>query len=241
MPWFMERLQEGRFDVVNPFNNRTKVVSAGPDQVHSIVFWSKDYGPFMAGDYGRQLEEMGYHLFFNFTINSASPILEPAVPQLDKRIEQLGALSQHHSPRAINWRFDPVSLCYYGDGEPGDNMSDFSTIAAAANMAGIERCITSFLDFYPKIKRRVKKMNGFAFHDPPLEKKIDILYQLHNTLAPYGIELQMCCEKDLLEKLPSNLTIKASSCVPNKLLAELYGEGLSMRKDPGQRIKAGTR
>ena len=65
MPWFMERLLEGRFQVVNPFNNRSKVVSAGPDQVHSIVFWSKNFGPFIAGDFGERLEEMGYHLFFN--------------------------------------------------------------------------------------------------------------------------------------------------------------------------------
>jgi len=239
MPWFMECLQKGRFEVVNPFNNRVRIVSLGPDQVHSIVFWSKDFGPFLKGDYGMRLEEMGYHLFFNFTINSAIPILEPAVPALDKRIEQLNVLSRRISPRAINWRFDPLSFFGTGDGMPADNLGDFSRIAAAAAGAGIERCITSFMDFYPKIERRVKKMGGFAFYDPPIEKKIDTLYQMQDTLMPLGIELQMCCERALLEKLPDDLPVKASSCVPNKLLAELYGKGLSMRKDTGQRVKAG--
>jgi hypothetical protein len=239
MPWFMQCLQEGRFEVVNPFNNRAKIVSAGPDQVHSIVFWSKDFGPFIDGGYGRRLEEMGYRPFFNFTINSAIPILEPSLPLLDKRIEQLNALSRRFTPRAINWRFDP--LCFFGRGEgmQADNLGDFSRIAAAAYDAGIERCVTSFMDFYPKIKRRVKKMDGFAFFDPTVEKKIDILYQMQDTLMPLGIELQMCCERVLLERLPDDLPVKASSCVPNRLLAELYGKGLSTRKDAGQRVKAG--
>jgi len=239
MPWFMECLQKGRFEVVNPFNNRVRIVSLGPDQVHSIVFWSKDFGPFLKGDYGMRLEEMGYHLFFNFTINSAIPILEPAVPALDKRIEQLSELARRFSPRAITWRSDPLVFFSTDEGGIKDNLADFPRIAAAASDADIERCVTSFMDFYPKITRRVKKMNGFAFYDPIVEKKIDILYQLLDILIPCGIELQMCCEKGLLEKLPPDLPVKASSCVPNKLLAELYGEGLSMRKDAGQRVKAG--
>ena len=239
MPWFMERMQAGCFNVVNPFNNRAKTVSAGPDQVHSIVFWSKNFGPFIAGEYGMRLEEMGSHLFFKFKDNSEMPVLEPAVPSLEKRLEQLGALSKRFGPRAISWRFDPLSFFTTGNHTVGDNLADFSTIAAAAFDAGIERCITSFLDFYPKIERRVKKMDGFAFLDPSIEKKIDILYQMQATLEPYRIELQMCCERTLLEKLPADLCIKASSCVPNKLLAELYGNAVSLRKDAGQRVKAG--
>ena len=239
MPWFMEHLEDGRFDVVNPYNNRLKIVSAGPDQVHSIVFWSKNFGPFIAAGYGMRMKEMGYHLFFNFTINSAVPILEPAVPSLGERIEQLAALSTQFGSRAINWRFDPLMFYSIGDGSVGDNLTDFSEIAAAASHAGIERCITSFMDFYPKIARRVKKIPGFAFYDPPIEKKIDILYQMQETLGSYGIELHACCEKALLEKLPADLSIKPSSCVPNELLAELYGKEVSLRKDAGQRLKAG--
>ena len=239
MPWFMEHLEDGRFDAVNPYNNRLKIVSAGPDQVHSIVFWSKNFGPFIAADYGMRMEEMGYHLFFNFTINSTVPILEPAVPSLEKRIEQLAALSKQFGSRAIHWRFDPLSFFSTKNGPVQDNLADFSEIAAAAAHAGIERCITSFMDFYPKIARRVKMIPGFAFYDPPIEKKIDMLYQLQETLESYGIELHACCEKALLEKLPADLSIKTSSCVPNELLAELYGKEVSLRKDAGQRLKAG--
>ena len=239
MPWFMACLQKGRFEVVNPFNNRSKVVDAEPGRVHSIVFWSKDFGPFIDGDYGQRLNEMGYRLFFNFTINSGIPVLEPNVPPLGERLRQLAVLSKRFSPRAISWRFDPLSFFSMGDSTPAGNFGDFSRIAAAAFDAGIERCVTSFMDFYPKIERRVKKMEGFKFLDPPVEKKIDILYQMQATLAPCGIELLACCEKALLERLPSDLAVTAGSCVPSRLLAELYGGDLSMRKDAGQRVKAG--
>ncbi|MBW1891235.1 MAG: DUF1848 family protein, partial [Deltaproteobacteria bacterium] len=156
MPWFMERLRAGWFEVVNPFNNRSRMVPAGPDQVHSIVFWSKNFGPFIDGGYGMRLREMGYHLFFNFTVNSAVPVLEPAVPPLQQRLEQLAVLSRHCDPRAINWRFDPLSFFSRGDGSVHNNLDDFSTIAAHASDAGIQRCITSFMDHYPKIARRIK-------------------------------------------------------------------------------------
>ncbi len=239
MPWFMERLRAGWFEVVNPFNNRSRMVPAGPDQVHSIVFWSKNFGPFIDGGYGMRLKEMGYHLFFNFTVNSAVPVLEPAVPPLQQRLEQLAVLSRHFNPRAINWRFDPLSFFSRGDGSVHNNLDDFSTIAARASDAGIQRCITSFMDHYPKIARRIKSMAGFEFLDPPVEEKVEILYRMQATLSSYGIELQTCCEKEVLKALPDDFPIGASSCVPNDLLAEMYGEGLSLKKDTGQRVKAG--
>ena len=64
MPWFMEQIKNGRFPVVNPFNRRESIVPATPDQVHSIVFWSKDFGNFLKNDFGQWLQKQGYHLFF---------------------------------------------------------------------------------------------------------------------------------------------------------------------------------
>jgi hypothetical protein len=69
MPWFMEQISKGVFEVVNPFNQHVSVVPAMADRVHTIVFWSKNFGPFIDHGYDQQLLELGYHLFFNFTIN----------------------------------------------------------------------------------------------------------------------------------------------------------------------------
>lgn len=239
MPWFMRRIALGCFDVVNPYNRQSRRVPAGPDEVHSIVFWSKNFAPFVEGHYGPRLLDAGYHLFINVTVNSENPLLEPGVPPLRQRIRQLSALSEICRPKAINWRFDPVVFYATGKGLVRDNLRDFETVAGAAADAGIERCITSFMDVYPKIARRVKSMAGFAFQDPLVEEKIEILFRMQAILAPKGIQLQTCCEKTLLEVLPAGLRVTAGSCVPNDLLVDLYGPGISVKRDTGQRVKAG--
>jgi hypothetical protein len=239
MPWFMEQIEKGGFEVINPFNQRVSVVPATPDDVHTIVFWSKNFGPFIDQDYGNRLLERGYNLFFNFTINSQDATLEPNVPPLKDRLIQLGWLSDRFGSRSINWRFDPI--CYYqtGQGTRHDNLHDFSYIGAKASDAGIERCITSFTDLYTKIHRRLKNRPGMAFIDPPLPDKVRTLVEMENQLSVLNINLTTCCEKEVIEALPQGSSIKPSSCIPNDLLLEMYGGNISLRKDTGQRTKAG--
>jgi hypothetical protein len=47
MPWFMEQLSKGFFKVVNPFNQRVSVVPGTPPAIHTVVFWSKNFGPLL--------------------------------------------------------------------------------------------------------------------------------------------------------------------------------------------------
>ena len=239
MPWFMEQIRKGFFEVVNPFNQRVSIVPATADRVHTIVFWSKNFGPFIDKGFGPQLQKRGYHLFFNFTINSDNPELEPNVPPLNERLEQLAHLCSHYGPRAVNWRFDP--LCFYmaGQGPLQDNLKDFSVIADRAAASGITHCITSFMDHYPKIRRRIASRPGFEFIDPPLSEKLNTILEMETRLAALNIHLYTCCEKDLIQALPVTSSVAPSSCIPNDLLMELYGGQLSIRKDTGQRVKAG--
>ena len=59
MDWFMEQIEAGFFSVENPFNGHVRTVPARPDDVHTIVFWSKDFGAFLRGGYGKRLQQMG--------------------------------------------------------------------------------------------------------------------------------------------------------------------------------------
>jgi len=111
MPWFMEGIARGEFEVTNPYNRRVTRVAATVPPVHTIVFWSKNFGPFLEGDYGGRLQALGYHLYFQFTINSENPVLEPNLPGLDQRLEQLQRLCDRFGLRSVNWRFDPI--CFY--------------------------------------------------------------------------------------------------------------------------------
>jgi hypothetical protein len=239
MPWFMGQIRRGSFEVTNPFNQRVSCVPAKPDTVHTIVFWSKNFETFLDKNYGEQLLKQGYHLFFNFTINSDCTNLEPHVPPLKKRLDQLEHLCQRFGPDTINWRFDPLCFFKTGVGPVQDNLRDFFSIAEKAAECGILHCITSFMDYYPKIRRRLSTWPGFAFIDPPLEKKIEILNGMEKELSAANIHLSVCCEKDLLQALPRSSSVTASACIPGDLIQKLFGGRLSLKKDTGQRVKAG--
>jgi len=239
MDWFMQGIREGGFEVTNPYNRNVSRVPASPEAVHSIVFWSKDFRPFLDGGYGEALNRMGYHLFFNFTVNSASEWLEPGIPPLDERLETLRRLWEAFGPECINWRFDPICFYTLPGGESAHNLDDFPKIAEAAGRLGIRRCITSFMDHYPKIKKRLARMPGFAFQDPPMETKTALLERMAAHLKPLGISLLTCCEKTVMAALPPDSEIRPSACISASLLKSLFGGNLSLRKDSGQRVKQG--
>jgi hypothetical protein len=62
---------------------------------------------------------------------------------------------------------------------------------------------------------------------------------MESRLAALNIRLFTCCEKDLVEALPATSSVTHSSCIPNDLLMKIYYGRLSLRKDTGQRVKAG--
>ena len=89
MKWFMQQIKNGHFEVVNPYNRHVSIVPATPDKVHTILFWSKNFGPFIKSGFGEKLRKTGFNLYFNFTINFKEPLFEPNVPDLEERICQL--------------------------------------------------------------------------------------------------------------------------------------------------------
>jgi hypothetical protein len=239
MDWFMGQIQAGFFELTNPYNARKTLIPATPDHVHTIVFWSKDFSRFLSGGYGPQLVEMGYHLFFNFTINSESSLLEPNIPPLAYRLNQAAALSETHGPSTVQWRFDPVCFYANADGPIKNNLDDFSLIARHLSALGISRCITSFMDHYPKIGKRTSIIPGFVFIEPSMDEKITILTRMQSVIASNHMQLFTCCEKEVMDNLPADSGIAPSSCIPNRLLVELFGGSLSFKKDHGQRVAKG--
>jgi hypothetical protein len=240
LDWFLEGIRRGHFEVRGPHLRQPRRVPASVAAVHTIVFWSKDFGPLLRRRVGEQLQRRGFHLFFNFTVNSRDRLLEPGVPPLAERLGQLAELARRFSPAAIQWRFDPI--CHYrtADGRAHHNRGDFERIAEAAASAGIRRCITSFVDLYPKVRRRAER-RGICFEDPPMAEKIAILAAMADTLHGRGIGLETCCEAEVMTRLPVGATIQAGACIPSDRLMALFGGRLSLRRDSGQRRRAGCR
>jgi hypothetical protein len=241
LSWFLRRIDQGYFDVANPYNQTVRRIPADPASVHTIVFWSKNFGRFLAEHAGEYLQKKGYHLFFNHTLNSELPLLEPRVPPLDMRLQQLAELSRRFGPQSISWRFDPVCFFRLANAPMQTNLSDFGRIAKRAADAGIRRCITSFMDHYSKITRRLAARPGLEFLDPLPDRKVETLLWMRSILRPMEMTLHTCCEKDITERLPKGSDIQESACIPNSLLKELYGGHISLRHDPGQRRRMGCR
>jgi hypothetical protein len=233
MAWFMDQVTRGSVDVINPFNRQINQVAVSPERVHTMVFWSKNFGPFLSGRCGEQLQAMGYHLVFNFTVNSRSPILEPGVPKLNQRLDQLRQLCRRFGSASVRWRFDPICHFTAQAGVIETNLGDFGTIATVAGECGIGTCTSSFMDHYRKIKQRTR--GKIVFVEPSPAERIKVLRNMERVLTRLGIQLNLCCEKKAIAALPEESTITAGACISGRQIMALYGGRVSQRQDSGQR------
>ncbi len=184
MKWFMEQIEKGFFETINPYNRVKRVIDASCDNVHTIVFWSKNFRPFLESNSGEKLKKMGYNLFFNFTVNSRSKLLEPNIPPLKERLAQLEELCRRFKPETVNWRFDPV--CFYNRHEadlnrdlPPQRIKDsdeFKTSCKSNHLSGVsykKKDVSN--DYYSSENRNddfYLKNNGISFF-PELKKSIN--------------------------------------------------------------------
>ncbi len=241
MEWFFQQLRKGGFEVENPFNRQIRTVFVSPEKVHTFVFWSKNFGPFLKEKCGERLLASGYHLFFNFSLNSENWLLEPNLPPLKERLLQLTQLCERFGPKCVTWRFDPICFFRADHGEIQNNLSDFSTIARVAANCGVRRCTTSFLDMYGKAQRRAKRLAQILFHDPCEAEKATLLQAMARQLRPLNIALETCCEPKILSIVNDAALVTAAKCIPSDLIMALYGGRLSLRADSSQRIQSGCK
>ena len=239
MDWFIKRIKIGYFETTNPYNMVVRKISAAPSKVHTIIFWSKNFSVFLREKFGDKLKKLGYKLFFNFTLNSESKILEPNIPPLEERINQLKEICLRFGSETVVWRFDPICFYKIENNKIKNNLNKFAYIAEHAYKSKVKRCVTSFLDIYLKVKRRAEALQNFSFVEIPLEKKKEILIRMEKYLFLKNISLFTRCEKDVLNVISEFSRVKKNACVNADLLSDLYGKDLSFKKDAGQRVKAG--
>ncbi len=211
MRWFMNRLREGRACVPNPFGGQVQTVSLRPEDVHSIVFWSKHYGPLLP--HIDELEARGYPFYCHYTITGAPRLLEPHVPDWGYSAEVLRSLAARIGPRRVQWRFDPI--VFTDRLGPAFYLERFEQIAAALRGA-TTRCYFSFASFYGKAQRHLQAA-GVHYIDPPLDIKRRLVRGMADLADAYGITLHACCQDALLSE-----RVHKAHCVDADLLAELF-------------------
>ncbi len=211
--WFMNRIRAGNAEYLNPFSNQACSVSLAPDDVHSIVFWTKNFAPMMK--YIDELDARRYKFSILYTVTGLPRIFEPYVPEPGHSVKVIKQLAERYSPLHVTWRFDPIVL---SNVTPVDErLKTFEELAGSLS-GSVKRCIVSFVDMYGKTVRNFKCLSDkekIVFQET--FDKMMILKKMSDIASRYDIQLYTCCESGI----DANI-VPASSCIDGKLLAEIF-------------------
>jgi DNA repair photolyase len=233
--WFLERLDMGFADVVNPFNrSQVRRVSLAPADTEAFVFWTRD--PRNILEHTAELEDRGYRFYVMTTLTGYPKVLEPDVPPPDTICAAMACLTRIIGIRRVIWRYDPLFLSSVTD--ENFHCRNFSTLAERLR-GTVQRVIVSVYDEYGGAKRRLAALEKeglckpFPHYDdtglslPGLRR---LLAELAETAVSGGMEIQSCAEAGDL--YPPG--IKPGACVDGALIKELWGIE-SSGKDKNQR------
>lgn len=232
--WFMNRIKQGYFYRVNPFNPRQiKAISLLPEDVDAIVFWTKDPEPMMR--YLGDLSDRGYKYYFQYTLNDYPKIFEPHMKPLEERLDAFMRLSLEIGKSRVIWRYDPIIVSNL---TPADyHIERFEKIAAG--LSGFtERVIISFVDLYGKVGNRWRqlirsgKLKITDIAEPEHSGQMNFLVsKLAEIAGCNGMEIFSCAEKADF----SHLGMKHGSCIDANLINRVFGLDIHPKRDKNQR------
>lgn len=237
MDWVISRIQTGYVDVVNPFNRKQiSRVSLKNDDVKCWVWWSKNFKNWIKKYQSHpQIFKSYIGHYFQFTINSPSELEQNLKISLEERFSQLEWLIDEFGTNAMSFRFDPIILFKkMGEKSVKSNLDKFEYIIETVSSLGLKELIFSFATIYSKVNNRMRK-RGYIPIDPPLVKKKEILKRLLEICDKYDIEMEACCQPDLI----NSMRIKQAHCIDAHKIEHLVGEPIIKGRDTGQRKGCG--
>ncbi len=237
--WLQTVLQNGEAQVINPrFKEKIYTVDLRPESVHSLVLWSKDFQ--------NVLDNPGYtenyNLYFQYTINNYSRVLEPYVPDYRTTIKTLAGLLKKYRPEQFTIRFDPLILSNLGEKDPTPDkpgrarLMAFTNLCRDLNSLGMRnsRVTTSHVCLYPHVKKRLIASGiDMIILDEP--KQLMFIQQMVEIAAKYSLTL-FACANPVLEKVAG---IQPGRCIDGQLLEQLFGGKVTRAGDSGQRLACG--
>ena len=232
--WLYQRLLEGYAEWKAP-RGTDRSVPLLPADVHSIVFWSKDYGPLLRDP---RLTDLIQPLnpYFHLTVTGlGGGLCEPGIPAWREASAQIGRLQSIFGEGRVSWRFDPI-LHWLEGGLARSNLELFPAIGAAAAGAGLRACTFSFAQHYRKVRLRSLK-TGIELVDPDPGEKLRLAGLLAAQAAELGLELKSCADSSWV----SVDGVATASCIDGEMLNRLRGDGqkASLARDCSQRQECG--
>jgi len=224
-------IEKGKVLVENPFiKNQGYEVFISPEHTRIFVLWSRDFAKVIKN---RSIFD-GYNLFFEFTIVSGTYKWERQPVRLIHALNQLEKLSTLFIPSAINWRFDPIIISQGKSGlYTNYKEKEFFFLAKRISEMGVERCITSIVDVYGKVKKRLNKYNFpniLAIQDDSNARvlAVQVLSSMKSICKELNIDLKLCCEPEL----SNTIGIEKSACIDGKLYSEIFKLNITSKKRP---------
>jgi hypothetical protein len=250
--WLRERLEAGFVERVNPFNQKTNIVSLKEARV--FVFWTKNPKPMFP--LLNELDARGLHTYFQFTLNDYDAEgYEPGLPKLEERVETFMELSKRLGKDRVIWRFDPLLLT--DKGSVGDLLKKVERVGDLIH-SYTSQFVFSFVDIagYKKVQKHLSRAGvqarEFTIHE--MQVFAAGVQQLNQR---WGLSISTCAEAIELDRYG----IEHGRCIDDRLLIKLfpqdtklmaflgYEQGLGgewvpivkkrKMKDPGQRKACG--
>lgn len=234
--WFMNRLREGFLFVQNPFNaHKLSRIELSPDKIDAIVFWTKNPKPLLK--YLKEIDEMGYNYYFQFTLTGYPKQLEPSVPLIDEILSTFKQLSEQIGPQKVIWRYDPIIISDITDEKY--ILKNFENLTKILSNH-TRRVVISFADFYKKVLRNIDKITNeqnINFYDINLRPdQIENISKFISSIAKeHSLDIFSCAEKLNL----SHCGINHGKCIDDELISELFGIRFDISKDKNQRDECG--
>lgn len=237
--WFIDIFKNGRIVWKNPFNPEQKKCIYF-DKTSLIVFWTKN--PLQIIDKLDFFAKKGINYYFQYTLNDYPEYLEPGIPSLNDRIDMFKKIVDNSGKRNVIWRFDPIVLC--------DRINEKyiydSILSIGKELKGYaDRLMISFLQLYPKVKKRMKKA-GIQCKEISNEGKVNIFKNIGDIGNQLGMEAMSCAEPLNMDSELESIGIKKGRCIDPEIIEGLFNTDEVLmahlkdtKKDKGQRKECG--
>lgn len=232
--WFMNRIRAGWCAVPNPFN--TKQVSRVEFDPKNtvIVFWTRWAAPFLK--YVRELDELGYRFYFQYTLVNYPKVIDPNSPALDKAVLAFRRLADLIGKEKVIWRYDPMLFSTATDTR--FHLDNFSTIAERLDGA-TQQVVISVVDPYEKAANRLNQLGksnpDFQYRPFQHTEQGQLMVKIRDIAHFHGLTIQSCAEEIDLQPFG----IPPGKCIDDNLIKRLFAIDVTHHKDKGQRQACG--
>jgi len=196
--WF-KWMDRGYINASDPSTGLPEQWSLAPPDVHSVIWWSKDYRRWVT--HSRRTDLDVYRQFFNMTI-CGDPTTELRVPPLEDQLESFKEIVDLYGIEKVQWRFSPV---------PMDWKENFIRISQFMEDLGLRSCYFSFLHSGSRIPETRS-----------IETRKDIVHEMCNILDKHSMTLLGCWDDSIWvnEKIQN---YGLATCVDANLIDKIYG------------------